>query len=159
MIKALIGLGNEGREYEKTYHNVGDFVSREIAGLAEKEGVHLKVYKISGFMNESGINVLPWIKKNGLKLEDVLVVHDEGDLSVGNFKISKENGSAGHNGIKSLIDVFGTESFLRLRVGIRDANEQVRRKTGEFVLNKWNNSEEVAFKDVAKKAFEELARQ
>lgn len=153
MIKALVGLGNEGGEYASTYHNVGNFVAKEIATLAEEGGRTLRVYPLEGFMNESGPHVFAWMKMNGLKLDEVVIIHDEGDLLVGNFKLSSESGSAGHNGIKSLIETFKTESFLRLRVGVRDENEQIRRKTGEFVLNNWNKEQEASFVEVAKKAW------
>lgn len=159
MIKALIGLGNKGKEYARTYHNVGVLVARQMAALAaEDDRPKLLVYEPEGFMNESGIPVQAWMRKKGVSLNEIAVVHDEGDLLIGSFKIADQGGSAGHNGIKSLIEQFGSDAFLRIRVGIRDPHEQVRRKTGTFVLSQWSADDEKQFISVAQNAWEVIKK-
>lgn len=157
MFKAIIALGNIGEEYAKTYHNVGVLVAKEISSAANDSGKNLLLYEPKTFMNVSGPAILSWMKMRNLKIEEVLIVHDEGDLVVGEYKISSCGGSAGHNGIASVISAFKTEEFYRLRIGIRDPNEKERRKTLDFVLNNWSSSEEKVFLEVAKKAYAELA--
>ncbi len=156
MIRALVALGNIGTEYERTYHNVGVFVAQQIKKSAQAEGVELAMYEPTGFMNVSGAPVVAWLKMNNLSIGDCLVVHDESDLVTGAYKLVRGGGSAGHNGINSLIDHLHTEDFWRLRVGIRDPREQVRKKAADFVLSSWSGSDEEAFKVIAHQAWSEL---
>lgn len=157
MIKALIALGNMGEEYKKTYHNVGVFVSAVIARLVAEEGAgQIQLYEPVGFMNESGAVAKSWLKYHNLSLDDAVVVHDDSDLPVGSYKLVKGGGSAGHKGIESLVSHFGTEGFLRLRVGIRNPNEAVRAKSGDFVLKQWNAQDEQQFVAVAQRAWKEI---
>jgi PTH1 family peptidyl-tRNA hydrolase len=154
MIKAFVGLGNKGSEYEATYHNVGVFVADQMLHRedAERSFEKIKLYPISGFMNESGAAVGTWLKLHNLLIGDCLVIHDDSDLPVGEYKIARGGGSAGHKGVESLITHFKTEDFWRLRVGVRDPKEQVRKKAGEFVLERWSGTDEQYFRDVAAKA-------
>ena len=156
MVKALIGLGNTGAEYERTYHNVGVFVAREIAELAQADGLELRVYEPTGFMNVSGLPVRAWIKQNNVSLAECVVVHDESDLTIGQYKLSLGGGSAGHKGIESIASALGTEEFWRLRVGVRDPSEVVRTKAGEFVLTRWRAADEEAFRAVAQGAWQAI---
>lgn len=161
MFKALVGLGNPGKEYQRTYHNVGVVVAREIARLAkaDSEMPHdFLVYEPESFMNLSGPAIESWMKYKNLKLSDILVIHDETDLLVGSYKIAADGGSAGHNGINSLVATFKTELFARLRIGVRDPAEQVRKKAGEFVLAPYSAADEKAFLEIAQKAWQELKR-
>ena len=130
-IKIIVGLGNPGRDYESTRHNVGFMVLDRLARrwgaewkpdkkfkgeLASGPGVLL--VKPQTFMNLSGESVGPLMRYFKLEPEQVLAVYDDISFPVGVFKL-KANGSAcGHNGMKSLIAHLGTEKFPRLRVGI-----------------------------------------
>jgi len=150
MIKALIGLGNSGKEYRTTYHNVGTFVASIIRdGMMPKH--ELLVYPLIGYMNESGNSVGAWVKMNNLILDEILVIHDDGDLPIGSYKLVRGGGSAGHKGIESIIANLG-DNFWRLRIGIRDPKELVRVKTGDFVLKQWSSKEEERFIGVAGEA-------
>ena len=83
-------------------------------------------------MNESGKSVAAAVKKFSSSPKDILVVHDDSDIPLGNFKFSLDRGPAGHRGIVSIIEALGTQAFARLRIGIR-----VREgKAGDFVLKK-----------------------
>jgi peptidyl-tRNA hydrolase, PTH1 family len=156
MVKALVGLGNNGEQYQKTYHNVGSFVAQQIQVHAAQEDQHLRRYELTGFMNVSGPAVLRWMKLNNLNVHDIVVIHDESDLPVGEYKLSYGGGSAGHKGILSLIDALGTADFWRLRIGVRNPEEKNRTKAGDFVLNQWRSSDEKIFLSIAEQAWLEL---
>ncbi len=153
MIKALVGLGNTGPEYATTYHNVGAFVAEQLTQCEEGQTPlsMLKHYPLSGFMNESGGPVRLWLKENNLTIDDCLVIHDDSDLLIGDYKLVKGGSSAGHKGVESLVSHLGTEDFWRLRIGIRDPKEEVRRKAGEFVLRHWSANDERYFREVIAK--------
>lgn len=157
MIKAVVALGNSGGEYEKTYHNVGVLVAQKIAARAVQEHKRLLLYTPTTFMNVSGPAVASWMKMHNLAPSDIVVVHDEGDLPRGEYKLATGGGSAGHNGVASLIASLGTEAFTRLRIGIRDPQEQDRKKAIDFVLNAWSKADEEVFLGVVQKAWPALA--
>ena len=157
MIKAIVGLGNTGGEYQKTYHNVGNFVAEELKRLAMASGKDLEIYPLAGFMNESGGPVTKWLKMNNLATDAVVVAHDDSDLLIGSYKLVRGGGSAGHKGIESLTAHFGTDDFWRLRIGVRDPAEQIRKKAGEFVLEQWSGAQEKEFISVAQRAWPEIA--
>lgn len=135
MIKVIVGLGNPGRDYEKTRHNAG-FIFLD--HLADSEGVKwshagqfsaeiadivvgyekLILLKPMTFMNKSGISVGRLLSYYKFKPEEMLVVHDELELSDGAVKIKRGGGHAGHNGLRDIIAHIGTNDFLRLRIGI-----------------------------------------
>jgi PTH1 family peptidyl-tRNA hydrolase len=156
-IRVIAGLGNEGGEYEKTYHNVGSFATfclkKEHAGdypLVKFED------QIGGYMNVIGIPLFRLIKAGGILPSEVIVIHDDSDQSVGDFKIVFGGGSGGHKGVQSVIDNFQTDQFWRLKIGIRDPKEQVRQKAEEFVLKHWSKSEEEIFISVLGRAWQEM---
>lgn len=147
----IIGLGNPGEEFENTYHNAGILFVEE---CVQKAGIVIKAhsskkfsYAKSGqfifvisrvFMNESGIAVksaLNFFKKG---IQETAVAHDDADLKIGAVKISFERGSAGHKGISSVVRELDSNSFYRIRIGIREKDrESIRRiKASEFVLKK-----------------------
>ncbi|MFA5053474.1 MAG: aminoacyl-tRNA hydrolase [Parcubacteria group bacterium] len=146
--KLVVGLGNPEDEYEGTYHNVGSVALERLSGNEEfkkpfsiwkgKPFKYLKgrtrVYiRPFGFMNESGKGVYSAMKHFGVKPEEILVIHDDADIGIGTYKLSLGGGSAGHNGVKSVIDHLKTENFWRLRIGIRG---KTAGKAGDFVLRK-----------------------
>lgn len=135
MTKLIVGLGNPGKEYEKTRHNVGFFIIDRLAkdwglSLSRKKfqalfgeyfhpnGEKVILLKPQTFMNLSGDSVQPWIDFLKVPGEDVLVIHDELDLPLGRFKAQWEAGPAGHNGVRSIIQRLGHQRFNRLRVGV-----------------------------------------
>lgn len=129
--KVVVGLGNPGPEYVGTRHNIGFAVVDALAGklncslrsrtkfsaeVGEAGGVTL--LKPVTFMNQSGVAVgalVHWLK---LAPVDVLVVVDDADLPLGQLRLRLAGGSGGHNGLKSVIEILGSEEFRRLRVGI-----------------------------------------
>jgi PTH1 family peptidyl-tRNA hydrolase len=105
------------------------------------------------FMNDSGQAVYEAFKKFDTTPDHLVVLHDESDLPVGNYKISFDRSSGGQKGVQSIIDHIGTQAFWRVRIGIRPASENVRKKAGEFVLSRVKKSDEKIFE----KIFEEAA--
>ncbi|MGZ8191379.1 MAG: aminoacyl-tRNA hydrolase [Methylococcaceae bacterium] len=135
MIKLIVGLGNPGRQYEKTRHNVGflflDVLAADLGcvwvsetkfqgQLAESNVVAGKVMllKPQTFMNRSGQSVGQIVRYYKLLPEEILVVHDELDFNVGVVRLKKEGGHAGHNGLKDIIAHLDSKEFYRLRIGI-----------------------------------------
>lgn len=152
-IKLVIGLGNPGQEYENTYHNAGnkfvDFLKNKLAGddvLYKKEKV-FEYVKIGGltlaktlvFMNESGLAVKKAAVFTKARPEEILVVHDDSDLNIGDQKISLNRGTGGHKGVENAAQSLKTKNFWRLRIGIRP-EEKNRSKAGSFVLKNISNA-------------------
>jgi PTH1 family peptidyl-tRNA hydrolase len=134
--RLIIGLGNPGKEYEKTYHNVGFLVIDFLA----KNPPSARLIKSDGYMNQSGSFVVKASKKYGAKSDQILIVHDDSDIELGRYKVSFARGSAGHRGVQSIIDALATKNFWRLRIGIRkvssDKRQATRKKAEEIVLKK-----------------------
>ncbi len=133
-ILAIIGLGNPGKEYEHTRHNVGfQVVDRLISsyspgmverkfraswGFAMAEGRKILFVKPLTFMNRSGEAVGEIIKYFGIPPGRMLVIHDDLDLPFARIRIAQRGGSGGHKGIQSIIDHIGSPDFPRLKIGI-----------------------------------------
>lgn len=143
--KIFVGLGNPGAEFENTYHNVGFLMLDKIVGHKKLlMGVKkLFAYAITDdaifvkpltFMNTSGTAAHAAMRTFGVPLRNLIVIHDDSDLTIGNFKISFGKNSGGHKGVQSIIDVLGSNQFFRIRIGIRREREIKRQKAGEFAL-------------------------
>ena len=151
-IKAIVGLGNPGPIYAHTPHNIGFLILDRLAKHAnatwdEKQNMQQAKMHINGkefllikpqtYMNNSG-EILPYLNKRGIKIENILVIHDEIDFAFGKISI-KENGSArGHNGLRSLI-AHGGPNFLRLRCGVGRPDNPA--DVGNFVTAPFKESE------------------
>jgi PTH1 family peptidyl-tRNA hydrolase len=114
-IKLVVGLGNPGKSYAATRHNIG----RRVVEILEKhkpEGVRL--YTTEVFMNTSGVPVAQLMRKKGIAPEDLLVISDDFELPLGSLRIRLKGSSGGHNGLQSILENLGTQNVPRLRVGI-----------------------------------------
>jgi PTH1 family peptidyl-tRNA hydrolase len=158
-IKAIIGLGNPGKEYVHTYHNIGEWCLSFLESLAvsEMKSQYLFVHP-KGFMNTSGIFVKKELKNYNLQVDELLIIHDDSDLPIGKYKLIRGGGSAGHNGINSIIENLGTPDFWRLRIGIRDPQEEVRKKASDFVLQRFPDSTESILKEQMQSAWSEIQK-
>ena len=143
-LKLIIGLGNPGKEFENTRHNVGFLFVDKIAekfNAAEftydkKLKAEISEFKIENlkfkillakpqtFMNKSGDAVLALMKFFKIKPENILVVHDDIDILWSNFKFSFGRSSAGHKGVESIIKALKTKNFWRLRLGIQPSTKK-----------------------------------
>jgi PTH1 family peptidyl-tRNA hydrolase len=146
----VAGLGTPGREYERTRHNLGWLVVDELArrhqgswrskfsgSLAEVrlDGLRLALLKPETYMNESGRAVSAAARFFKVEPERLLVVHDDVDLEPGRFQIRLGGGAAGHNGLRSIVSVLGTQDFLRLRIGVGRPGRGDRRPVADYVLS------------------------
>lgn len=165
-MKIIVGLGNPGEQYQNTRHNIGwmaldSFLgdvhwqeNKKFNSLIYRDGEFLFV-KPQTFINNSGqavqkilnyYDLLPKnlgiIKKKNSDLSEVLlIIHDDIDLDFGTKKISINSGSAGHNGVKSIINYLKTQNFKRLRLGVK--NDLIRTKIppDKFVLQAFSSTE------------------
>ena len=161
-IRLIVGLGNPESKYEGTRHNAGFmFAERLLTKLprAFREhrvhgfqsyywkgtyaGAQLIVQTPLTYMNLSGEAVAPLMRSEGIAPDEVLVVHDDMDIPLGRIRIRKGGGSAGHNGIKSLIEEIGGEGFHRIRIGVGHAES--RGDVIDYVLSEFSESEKAVF--------------
>jgi PTH1 family peptidyl-tRNA hydrolase len=146
----VAGLGNPGREYERTRHNVGWLVADELARrhggsfrgkfsgqLAETrlDDLRLALLKPETYMNLSGQSIGAARKFFKVEPGDLLVVHDDVDLDPGRLQARLGGGLAGHNGLRSIAQAIGTNDFLRLRIGVGRPGRGDRRSVADYVLN------------------------
>lgn len=148
------GLGNPGKSYEKTRHNIGFLVLTEwfrryqlspqnkFDGEWASQNINgQKVFSLmpQTFMNLSGNSLSKAAQFFKVPSENILVIYDELDLPLGRMKLKKGGGAAGHNGIRSIMSSSVGPEFLRLRLGIET---RVQKRPGtDFVLGRWSSSE------------------
>ena len=153
-MKLVVGLGNPGRSYEKTRHNVGFFVADQLASLDSTatwtkgfEGLvadvriaseKVKLLKPTTFMNRSGRSVREAFDFYKVDLGSLLVVCDDFSLKLGKFRFRPKGSSGGQNGLKDIALQLGTDDFARLRVGIGSPG---LRDPADFVLSEFSASE------------------
>ena len=178
-IKAVLGLGNPAPEHQNTYHNVGvnliDFLAdgskfQKVSGKRfeyiqlplsnisvnqlpnqHKSANNLILIKLLLFMNQSGMAAREAVSYFKLKPEEIAVAHDDSDMTLGNYKTSFDQRSAGHKGVQSVINILKTQKFWRIKIGIRPPQEKVRKKSEEFVLKKISKKDAVTLRNVFSK--------
>ena len=166
-MKNIIGLGNPGDKYEFTRHNIGRIILNDWQKEEDlppfKKNTKLNALITKGndfvlalpetFMNSSGISVKKIIKKT----ENLWVIHDDIAIPFGTIKISKNKGSAGHNGIKSIIEEIKTKDFVRIRVGIKPSSHTISSENlPTFVLKKFTKKELESLEDISNKTIQIL---
>jgi peptidyl-tRNA hydrolase, PTH1 family len=170
----VAGLGNPGREYERTRHNAGWLVLDELASrhggswrskfsgsLAEIRlgDLRLALLKPETYMNDSGRSVGAAVRFFKVEPEQVLVVHDDVDLEAGRLQARAGGGLAGHNGLRSLAQHLGSQDFLRLRIGIGRPGRGDPRPVADWVLSPFSPEEDAeALVARAADAVEAIAR-
>lgn len=150
-MKLIVGLGNPGKQYENTRHNIGFIIldkylgnvkwSNKLNGLYYETNIKGEKFiflKPQSYMNLSGGVVLQFVKYFKLTKDDVLVIHDDLDLAVGRIKIKTNSSAGGHNGIKDIIACLGTQEFARVKVGVSN-NKEI--DTKDYVLGKFSKTE------------------
>ena len=167
----ILGLGNPGGNYAGTYHNVG---FRVLDRIAARDGVRIRERcgqalissktTIAGqpavlvapqtFMNDSGAAMPPLFERFEAGPRDVIVIYDDIALPLGKIRVRQKGSAGGHNGIKSLVSAFGSDEFLRIRVGIQpdreigDVRDFVLSQVSKADLKLLEEAEEVAVKAV-----------
>lgn len=168
-VKAILGLGNPGPKFYFTPHNIGflivDALCEQFAGSwQEKKDMHIATITINEenillmkpqtFMNNSG-QILGQLHKQGIKQENILVVHDEIDFVFGKIGFKQGGSARGHNGLRSLI-AHGGDNFLRLRVGVGRPDEPSQ--VSNFVTARFQESENDVHDLIAKAIHEILTK-
>ncbi|CAN5734932.1 aminoacyl-tRNA hydrolase [soil metagenome] len=146
----IAGLGNPGREHAGDRHNVGWMVVEELARrhdgsfrskfsgrLAETRmgDARVALLEPETYMNDSGRSISAAARFFKVSPQDVLVVHDDVDLDVGRLQARAGGGLAGHNGLRSIAEILGTQEFLRLRVGVGRPGRGDPRPVADYVLS------------------------
>ncbi|WP_297518792.1 aminoacyl-tRNA hydrolase [uncultured Clostridium sp.] len=130
----IVGLGNPGKEYDRTRHNIGfemiDYIATKYSidinrtkfkgsyGEGNIEGQKVILIKPQTFMNLSGDSIIQFMKFYKLKPENVAIIYDDISLEIGRLRIREKGSAGGHNGIKSIIQNFGGDVFPRFKVGV-----------------------------------------
>lgn len=170
-MKLVVGLGNPGREYEKTRHNIGaelvwrfarDHSARpkakkfsSLAGEGEIEGDTVVFLLPQTYMNRSGEAVAEAVSHYRLPSDRMIVVHDDIDLPLGRLKLDFDAGAAGHKGVASIIERIGSQRFSRIRLGI--GRPSGKEEVEAYVLAPFSPAEKDAaenMKEEAKKVLE-----
>lgn len=163
----IVGLGNPGREYEDTRHNVGFDALDAIAAAAKADafrdkfsavyargridGEDVVLLKPQTYMNLSGQSVQPAAAFFKVAPENVIALHDELDLPFADVRLKKGGGHAGHNGLRDIIARMGPE-FVRVRLGIGKPPPGFKGDTADYVLGRFDAVERAMLPDVVKKA-------
>jgi len=164
----LIGLGNPGKQYEKTRHNFGRITVQKLAkdlnlswskhktnndiAVAEINGQKVTLALPNTFMNESGLSVAAAAKFFKIKPRNIIVVYDDVAFDLGRIKVAVNFSSGGHNGIKSIIEHLGETNFLRVRLGIGPQ----KGKAEKYVLQKFSLAEQKKLPDIIKQAIKAI---
>lgn len=167
-MKLIAGLGNPGRIYIDSRHNIGFSLIRNLSriykaplkkdnhtfslsGKGRIEGQNLILALPLTFMNLSGIAVSALLKKYRIDLKDLMVVCDDLDLEPGVMKVKASGSSGGHRGLESIIDSLGTREFCRLRIGIgRPSNKNM--DAARYVLSAFTRKEKEEIKEATEEA-------
>ncbi|PKK94442.1 MAG: aminoacyl-tRNA hydrolase [Tenericutes bacterium HGW-Tenericutes-5] len=158
MKKLIVGLGNPGKKYANSKHNIG-FIAidkfAQIYKLKAKNSVKFNseifefddcvLAKPKTFMNNSGYAILKMVEYFNIDLEDVLIIYDDVALPFSKLRLRYKGGSGGHNGIKSILTHLGSENFNRLRIGIdKSDNKEMK----DYVLSDFSKTEMKILDDV-----------
>jgi len=169
-MELIIGLGNPGKKYEKTRHNLGFLVINELAEKMEMNNWKIKMQfnaniaqgnfknekiilaKPQTFMNNSGMAIKSIVDYYKIPNENIFIIHDDIDLLLGEIKVQKNRSSAGHKGVQSIINALGTKDFIRVRLGIKSIDQKTIIDTEKFVLQKFSKDEGKIIQETIKKA-------
>ncbi len=170
--KLVVGLGNPGKEYENTRHNVGFMVVDELVKTlrakgpfqealsllykARLGGKEVILAKPQTYMNNSGAAVINLLEEYSLSPEEMIVVYDDLDLPLGSMRLRLKGSSGGHKGVESIINYIGTQNFPRLRIGI--GRPKKKEDVVKYVLSPFPPDEERVISQVVKKAVRCLMR-
>lgn len=165
-MKCIVGLGNPGRKYKQTRHNIGFIIIEELLyrnkwklnknkfnshyALEQFNGEKVLLLQPQTYMNLSGEAIKPIADYYHIPAEDILVIFDDLDLPAGKIRLRQKGGHGGHNGVRSTISQLGTKDFKRLRFGIGRPTTPI--PVVDYVLGKFPKSEQKAITDGIEKA-------
>lgn len=178
-MKLIVGLGNPGKKYSRTRHNVGFMIVDHLQKILSNEKMNswelnkkfnaetydttirnnkIILIKPMTFMNASGQSVQLIAHYYQIEPKDIIVIHDDKDLKLGDVRVQKDRGHAGHNGIKSIIDHIKSQAFIRVRVGIANDNEKKMADTAKFVLRNFGLFEKKKVQEIIERAAGEIKK-
>ena len=153
-MKLIVGLGNPGKEYDNTRHNVGfDIIDKYLkyknidSSKTKFDGIYFEgningekiiFLKPQKYMNLSGEVVRKYVDYFKINVEDILVIHDDLDQEIGKIKLKQNSSSGGHNGIKNIEQHLNTKNYKRLKIGISNNKSM---DTKDFVLGKFSKND------------------
>ncbi len=165
-MKLIVGLGNPGKQFEKTRHNIGFEVIDELAnqlsiplnqskfkglfGIGFHNGEKVILLKPLTFMNLSGESIRAVMDYYQIDIEDFVVIYDDLDLPVGKIRLRQKGSPGGHNGIKSTVAHLGTQEFNRIRIGIDRPTSGM--KVPDYVLGRFHDDEQPLTKEAVQKS-------
>ena len=166
-MKLIVGLGNPGKQYEKTRHNTGflmvDYLANDLGisfdknkckanyGIYNFKGDKIIIAKPQTYMNLSGEAVASLMHYYDIDVQDLIVVHDDLDLPVGKLRLRRKGSSGGQKGMANIIEHLGTEDINRIRIGISNDKQM---DTVDYVLGKLNKDDMKIMNETFKKASE-----
>lgn len=166
-IKLIVGLGNPGKDYENTRHNMGFNVLDSIVQKLELgswktrdnalyidcnlKGNKVILLKPQNFINLSGDVMIKFVKFFDIKTEDIIVISDDLDIPMGMIKLKEKGSSGGHNGLKNIESQLGTTEYKRIKIGISN-NKNI--DTKDYVLGKLSKEEKEILKTAIENASE-----
>ncbi len=167
-MKLIAGLGNPGRAYAATRHNIGFMVVDRLAadygigverskfnarfGRGTIEGRAVILAKPQAYMNRSGLPLSQLTRFFKIPCTDLIVIHDDMDIAFGRIKIKQKGGSGGHKGIRSLREAFGDDRFVRVRVGV--GRPTAHQDAADYVLANFSPAERRMLDEVIAQARE-----
>lgn len=176
-MKIIIGLGNPGKEYDGTRHNIGFAITDKIKAewnfsewefnkkfnaAVAKNSSDVLLVKPQTFMNLSGDAVRSVLDFYKLTPDAILVIHDDLDLAAGKYKFATDSSSAGHNGVENIIEKLGTQKFRRVRIGIGEETPEgaviCRINAHDFVLQKFSEEELEKIKKISDDILNEIKK-
>lgn len=165
-MKMIIGLGNPGKQYEKTRHNIGFHVIDELANRlnapamqSKFNGMYTVIHTSEGkvmlvkpltYMNLSGECVRPLLDYYDVEIDQIAVIYDDLDFSPGELRLRQKGSAGGHNGMKSLIAHLGTDKFNRIRMGIGRPVSGM--KVSDYVLSSFSKEEAPLIEETVRKS-------
>jgi peptidyl-tRNA hydrolase, PTH1 family len=167
-MKLIVGLGNPGKQYENTRHNIGFEVIDELAnqldiplnqskfkglfGIGFYKGEKVVLLKPLTYMNLSGESIRAIMDYYQIEVEDFVVIYDDLDLPVGKIRLRQKGSAGGHNGIKSTVAHLGTQEFNRIRIGIDRPRNGM--KVPDYVLGRFSEEDIPLTREAVKKSAE-----
>lgn len=144
-MKFVVGIGNPGREYDGTRHNVGFDVLDAIG-----KGSGATLVRPQTFVNRTGDAVRELVRKHGSKPADFLIVCDDVNLDFGKLRLRASGSAGGHHGLESVIEALSSEDFARLRVGVR--TPEMPKELSGYVLGKFSKEENKRLHEIVERA-------
>lgn len=162
-MKLIVGLGNPGRKYKNTRHNMGFLaVDHYLKGknitfkekfnglycILEKQNEKIIFLKPQSYMNLSGFVVKQFVQFYKIKLDDILIIYDDISYEFGKLKLKPKGSSGGHNGLENILNCLGTQEIKRLKIGISKNNKILK----DYVLSKLTKIENEKLDNILKKS-------